>query len=151
MQNLLRLVKPEEKQEIQIVEESKLKTEIVNSIISGQCTIPEDIVNTFGIDYDKVISLFSDPNFTNLLAQSSQAKLKMSFYGKDLNRLEKIIESDDDKVAIQGIKLKAQLTQAVKSFSINETNNFVFNLENMVKETEKQTNPVFDVESRKVN
>lgn len=151
MQNLLRLVKPEEKQEIQIVEESKLKTEIVNSIISGQCTIPEDIVTMYNLEYDKVIQLFSDPNFTNLLAQSSQAKLKMSFYGKDLNRLEKIIESQDDKVAIQGIKLKAQLTQAVKSFSINETNNFVFNLENMVKETEKQTNPVFDVESRKVN
>lgn len=146
MNNLLHLVKKDNNS----LEQMKLKKDIVESIISGECTIPEDIVTKFEMDYDRVIELFSDNNFIALLGKASQAKMKMSFYGKDLNRLDQIVSSEDDKIAIQGIKLKAQLTQAIKGNALPDIN-FVFNLENMVKETEKQINPTFDVEHRKVS
>ncbi len=140
---ILKLVKNEDK-----LEQVKLKQDIVQSIISGECTVPEDICNKFSIPYDNVINLFSDPNFVSLITKYSQAKLKMSFYGNDLNRLNKIIESEDDKIAIQGIKLKAQLTNAVKG---NNTDvNINLNLENLVKQEEKRINPVFDAESKRI-
>lgn len=144
---MLKLIKSENNS----LEQMKLKKDIVESIISGECTIPEDIVNKFEMDYDKVIELFSDNNFIALLGKASQAKMKMSFYGKDLNRLDQIVSNEDDKIAIQGIKLKAQLTQAIKGNALPDIN-FVFNLENMVKETEKQVNGVIDAQyERKVN
>lgn len=141
MNNLLKLVKNENNS----LEQMKLKKDIVESIISGECTIPEDIVTKFQVDYDRVIELFSDNNFIALLGKASQAKMKMSFYGKDLNRLDQIVDNEDDKIAIQGIKLKAQLTQAIKGNALPDIN-FVFNLENMVKETEKQVNGVIDAQ-----
>ena len=144
--SFLRLVKREESNNQQLIEQNNLKSEIVQSILTGECTLPEEIANKFGIDFDRVISMISDPGFTNLLVQASQVKLKLSFYGKDLKRLDDIIKSEDDKIAIQGIKLKSQMVGAVKNISINETNNFVFNLENAVKEMEKQVNPVLNVD-----
>ena len=131
---LLKLVKEETK-----LEQQKLKEEIVQSIISGECTIPEDIVNKFGLQYDQVIHLFTDPNFTSLITKYSQAKMKMSFYGKDLIRLDQIVNSEDNKEAIQAIKLKAQLTNAVKSTGSDV--NINLNLESLVKQEEKRVNP----------
>ena len=135
---ILKLVKETDK-----IEQVKLKQDIVQSIISGECTVPEDICNRFNLPYENVINLFSDPNFVSLITKYSQAKLKMSFYGNDLNRLNKIIESEDDKIAIQGIKLKAQLTNAVKN--TGQDVNINLNLENLVKQEEKRINPVFDI------
>lgn len=144
--SFLRLVKKEENTNQQLVEQNNFKSEIVQSILTGECSLPEEIANKFNLKYDNVISIISDPAFTNLLVQASQVKLKLSFYGKDLKRLDDIIKSEDDKVAIQGIKLKSQMVGAVKNISINETNNFVFNLENAVKEMEKQVNPVLNAD-----
>lgn len=139
---ILKLVKEEDKLQ------NILKQEIVQSIISGECTMPEDIVTKYNLPFDQVINLFSDPNFTSLITKYSQAKLKMSFYGKDLIRLDKIVESEDNKESLQAIKLKAQLTNAVKNTGSDV--NINLNLENLVKQEEKRINPVFDVESRKI-
>lgn len=140
---MLELVKQENK-----LQQEVIKQEIVQSIITGECTIPEDIANKFNISYSDVINLFSDPNFTSLITKYSQAKMKMSFYGKDLKRLDEIVDSEDNKESLQAIKLKAQLTNSLKGNSIPDVN-INFNLENMVKQEEKKVNPVFDIEYEK--
>jgi hypothetical protein len=141
MNNLLRLVKQEEQNKL-VEQQNKLNQEIVQSILSGECTVPEDLVTKFNVDYNQVIELFSNQNFINTLAKYSQAKMKISFYANDLPKLDEIIKKGDNKEAISGIKLKAQLTNLVKGERIQETNNFnFFNLEQFVKQSEPVSIP----------
>jgi hypothetical protein len=131
-----------------ILERQELHRNIVQSIVMGECTVPEDIVERFGITYEECINLFSNPNFTNLITKYSQAKLKMSFYGNDLIKLDKIIKEGDNKESLSGIKLKAQLTNSIKGTPIQDVNIINnFNLESLVKQSEKKDNyPVYDTE-----
>lgn len=145
--NTMRLVREQDKQELE--RQNQIKKEIVQSILSGECTIPEDLVNRFNFTYDQAIELFSDQNFINTLSKYSQAKMKMSFYGKDLNKLDEIVKSQDNKEALAAIKLKAQLTQAIKGNALPDVN-VTFNLETMVKQEEKQVNQIFDTDYKKV-
>ncbi len=131
------------------LEQNNLKMEIVKSISLGECTIPEDIVNKFDIPYEQVITLFSDPNFTNLIANYTKAKLSMNFHTKAVPRLMNIVDSNDNKESITAIKLLAQLTQNLKGVQSTDVN-INLNLESLVKETEKQVNFI-NVESRKVS
>lgn len=131
-----------------ILERKELHRNIVQSILMGECTIPEDIVERFGITYEECINLFSNPNFVSMITKYSQAKMKMSFYGKDLVRLDKIVNSDDNKESLQAIKLKAQLTQAIKGSNVPDVNvGIQFNLENLIKQNDsKIPTPVYDAE-----
>lgn len=128
-----------------ILENKTLHRNIVQSILMGVCTIPEDIVDKFGITYNEAIELFSNPNFISTITKYSQAKMKMSFYGRDLIRLDKIIESEDDKTAIQGIKLKAQLTNTLKGTTPDVNVGIQFNLESLIRQDQKEkqvVNPI---------
>jgi len=141
---MLQLVRQEKNE----LEQSKLKQEIVESVSLGLCTTPEDISNKFSIPYEQVIQLFSDPNFTNLIANYTKAKLNINFHTKGINRLMTIVDSEDNKESITAIKLLAQLTQNLKGVQSTDVN-INLNLESLVKETEKQVNFI-SVESRKV-
>lgn len=141
------LVKPDSKQTD--LEQTKLKQEIVESIVKGECTLPEDITNKFGISYEQTIHLFSDPNFTNLISKYSQAKLNLHFHSKTVNKISELSESEDAKIALQAIKLEAQLTQNLKGVGNTTDVNINFNLESLVKESEKSVNFI-NVESKKV-
>lgn len=141
------------KQEESILKRKELHRNIVQSILTGECTIPEDIVDKFGITYEECINLFSNPNFISTITKYSQAKMKMSFYGKDLIRLDKIVNSEDNKESLQAIKLKAQLTQAIKGSNVPDVNvGIQFNLENLIKQNDREkTIPVMDAEYERKN
>ena len=137
------------KQNKEILESKQLELEIVKSISLGECTIPEDIVTKFNIPYEQVITLFSNPNFTNLIANYTKAKLSMNFHTKAVPRLMNIVDSEDNKESITAIKLLAQLTQNLKGVQSTDVN-INLNLESLVKESEKSINFI-NVESRKVS
>lgn len=122
------------------LEQKQLKQEIVESIIKCECTTPEEISSKFGISYEQTIMLFSDPNFTNLISNYSKAKLNLHFHAKTVNKIGELAEHEDPKIALQAIKLEAQLTQNLKGVQGQQDININFNLEQLVKESEKQVN-----------
>lgn len=144
----LKLIKPETKP-LTLLQDEELKKEICIAITTGQCTIPEDIVKLFNIKHDQVINLLSDTSFLYQINKYTQAKLQLTFHTQIPNRLEKIINSDDNKESLQAMKLAAQLSNNLKSTVIDITNNNNINLESLVRESEKQVH--IDVEHRKVS
>lgn len=140
---MLKLIKNENH-----LESKQLKLAIVQSIASGECTMPEDVVAKFDVAYDQVINLFSDPHFINQIANYTKAKLQIHFHSKTVTKIQELAEDNDPKIALQAIKLEAQITNNLKSVGTDV--NINLSLENLVRETEKQVNPVFDVSSRRV-
>ena len=139
----LKLLKNEKKQE-QLIANEQLKSAVVKSIALGECSVPEDLVREFGLTYEQSISLLSDPNFLSTLSMYTKARLSLSFHSLAVGKLQEIIQDDDPKIAIQAIKLSAQLTNNLKG---NNTDvNINLNLENLVKETEKNITPFVDIE-----
>ena len=135
----LKLIKPEDKK-LTIFEDEELKKQICISITSGKCTIPEDVVKLFNIPYDQVIHLLSDTQFLTVLNKFTQSKLQLLFHTQVPNKLQEIIQSDDNKDSLQAMKLAAQLSNNLKANTIDINNNLQINVENLVKEAEKQVN-----------
>jgi hypothetical protein len=142
----LRLVQTEENKIV--IQNEQLKKDICSSIASGQCTVPEDIVNLFNISYENAIQLLNDPGFLGMVKKQTMAKLNLTFHTTIPNKLNEIITKGDYKEAMQGMKLAAQLTDNLKN--IGADINFNVTVENLVKESEKTVN-VMDTEFRKVS
>lgn len=149
MQNLnnLKLVKQEEIK-TPVLKDENLKRDMAISISQGICTIPEDLVNLFNITYEQSITLLNDPTFLTLIANTTKAKLNLNFHTKSIPKLLDIVDSDDNKEAMQAIKLIAQLSNNLKSVGTDV--NINLNLEHFVKESEKNITPNFDVPFEKV-
>lgn len=142
--NNLKLV--EKKDPIKIItpvlKNDELKKEMAISISQGLCTIPEDLVNLFNISYEQAITLLNDPGFLTLIANTTKAKLNLNFHTKSIPKLLDIVDSGDNKEAMQAIKLVAQLSNNLKSVGTDV--NINLNLENLVRESEKNIIPSFD-------
>lgn len=132
-----------------VIDQKELEKSIIESVSKGECTTPEDISNKFGITHNQVINLFSNPNFTDMIAKTVKAKLKLNFYTKGVNKIQQLVESDDPKIALQAIKLEAQLTQDLKGVNVTDVNINV-SLEGLVKEAEKDVT-FWDTEYKRVN
>lgn len=147
----LKLIKQEDKQ-LTLLQDEELKKEICISITKGECTVPEDIVKLFNIPYEQVITLLNDTQFLTLINKHTQSKLQLLFHTQVPNKLQKIINSDDNKESLQGIKLAAQLSNNLKSTIIDINNNVQLNLESLVKEAQEVPHINIDPEEyRKVS
>lgn len=138
--NNLKLVQREIK--TPVLKDLGLQKQMVESIAQGICTIPEDLVKLFNITYEQSITLLNDPTFLTLVANHTKAKLNLNFHTQSIPRLLGIVEQGDNKEAMQAIKLVAQLSNNLKSAGTDVSINL--NLENLVRESEKNITPNFD-------
>jgi hypothetical protein len=145
MDNLNRLRLVEHKEIITpVLKDDNLKKEMATSISQGLCTIPEDLVNLFNISYEQAITLLNDPGFLTLIANTTKAKLNLNFHTKAIPSLLTIVDTGDNKEKMQAIKLVAQLSNNLKSVGTDV--NINLNLENLVRESEKNITPMIDME-----
>lgn len=123
---------------------NSLQKQMVESIASGKCTVPEDLVNLFNITYEQSIELLNDPHFLALIGKHTKAKLNLSFHTVAIPKLDEIVRKGDYKEAMQAIKLEAQLTNNLKNVGTDV--NINLNLESLVKESEKNVTPFIDLD-----
>lgn len=137
----LKLLKSADSKEsnLLLMKNEQLKAEIVKSIALGECSIPEELVEKFGITYENSIALLSDPQFLSTIVSFTKAKLNLTFHTEGVKKLQEIVKDNDPKIAIQGIKLAAQLTNNLKSVGTDV--NINLNLEDLVKSSEKNITP----------
>jgi hypothetical protein len=132
----------EETKAVRLIEKRKL--EVIKAIASGTVSTVEEIADMFSLPITAAISLMDDPSIVNAIQQYTRVRSNLLFHAKGMSKLEEIVESEDDKTALAGLKLLAQLSNNLKPDKGVDVN-INLSLESLVKETEKKVNPVIDI------
>jgi hypothetical protein len=111
-----------------------VQVEIAERVSRGDLTSGEQIAEEYGVTYQQAIGLFTNPNFTALVAGISKATAKLAWHGKVIPKIIKMLDNDDPKIQLQAMNLLGKITDSIKGSDFNIS----INLENMVRQFSDQ-------------
>lgn len=112
---------------------------VLDLIITGQVTTISDLAEKCNMTIANATRVMNDPQIISALTQYSKANNTIHFHLRDIPRLQQIAEGDDDKAAMQAIKMIAQLTDNMKGNSLPDVN-VNLNLGSLLDKVEDEKN-----------
>jgi len=116
----------------------QLTRDIADAIVSGQCSTLDDLQQTFGISFSQAVQLMSDPIVEQTLSDYRKSRSVLILNGPAFNRIERVINSGNDRDALSAIKLLAELSNTIKTGVSVNVNSMNVSLESRIRKSDEK-------------
>lgn len=113
--------------------------QILDLITTGQVTTISELAEKCNLTISNASRIMNDPQIISALQNYSKANVSIKLHQRAIPRLMEIAESEDEKTAMQAIKMLGSITGDMKSNNGNDVNVNV-NLGNLLDEVEREKN-----------